>query len=91
MKTDKLEILGYRNTYVVANRAGEYKHRTHIKKRKTCELLIRLINKKEVPRSEYLRNSAKRITLDDRYIDKINIKIEKDQQKPKYYNKGGQA
>lgn len=89
MKTDKLKILEYRNAYVVVNAAGEYKHHTHLKKRSTCELLIKLIKRKEVPRSRYLRTSARRVTLDKSYITAINHKIEKDKQKPKYYNKGG--
>lgn len=89
MKTDKFKILSYRGSYVVANCNGKYCNHTHLKKRSTCELLIKLVKRKEVPRSPYLRTSAKRITLDKKYIRAINHKIEKDRQKPKYYNKGG--
>lgn len=60
MKTDKLRILEYRNEYVVVNKAGKYCNHTHLKKRSTCELLIKLIKRKEVPRSSYLRTSAKK-------------------------------
>ena len=44
-----------------------------------------------MPKSDYLRESIKRATLDEKYIEKINIKIEKDKQKQKYVNvnKGG--
>lgn len=54
-------------------------------------MLVRLMKKKRVPKSDYLRESIKRTTLDDKYIEKINIKIEKDKQKQKYVNvnKGG--
>lgn len=76
---------------MLVNTAGEYKHHTHLKKRNTCELLIKLIERKEVPRSSYMRSSAKRVTLDIDYITAINHKIEKDKQKPKYYNKGGRT
>lgn len=73
----------------MVNANGEYKHHTHIKRYKTCEMLVKLVEKKMVPRSSYLRLSAKRITLDQKYIDKIDIKIEKDKNKQKYYNKYG--
>ena len=54
-------------------------------------MVVRLMKKKRVPKSDYLRESIKRITLDEKYIEKINIKIEKDKQKQKYVNvnKGG--
>lgn len=89
VKSDRLKILEYRNAYVVVNEAGKYCNHTHLKKRSTCELLIKLIKRKEVPRSSYLRQSAKRVTLDQDYITAINHKIEKDKRKPRYYNKGG--
>ena len=44
-----------------------------------------MICRKQVPDSSYLRESAKRISRNEKYIDKINHKIEKDSQKPKYY------
>lgn len=39
-----------------------------------------------VPDSTYLRGTALRLSLDEKYIDKINIKIEKDKQKQGYIN-----
>lgn len=84
-KVDKLKILEYRDTYVVVNENGEYKHHTHIKRYKTCEMFVKLVERKIVPKSSYLRSSAKRVTLDQKYIDKIDIKIKKDRNKPKYY------
>lgn len=52
-------------------------------------MLVRLMKKKRVPKSDYLRESIKRTTLDEKYIEKIDIKIEKDKQKQKYVNRGG--
>lgn len=49
-------------------------------------MLVRLMKKKKIPRSDYLRESVKRVTLDERYIDNINHKIEKDRNKPRYVN-----
>lgn len=37
-------------------------------------------------KSNYLRVSAKRITLDKEYIEKINNKMKKDKNKQKYIN-----
>lgn len=49
-------------------------------------MLCRLIKNKRVPKSKWLRKSAKRVTLDEKYQNEIDIKIEKDKQKPKYVN-----
>lgn len=49
-------------------------------------MLVKLMRKKRIPRSDYLRESIKRVTLDKRYIRDINIKIEKDKDKQKYIN-----
>lgn len=60
------------------------------KQKSTCKLLIKLICKKTVPNSAYLRESAKRLSRDKRYIRNIEIKEEKDRNKQKFYrvNKG---
>lgn len=43
-------------------------------------------SRKQVPKSKYLRESAKRITIDEKYIQKIEIKEEKDRNKLNYIN-----
>jgi len=70
---------------VIVNQKGEYRNHTHIKRYKTCEMLVKLIYRKEVPRSSYLRTSAKRLTLDQSYIIDIDNKIAKDKNKQRYY------
>ena len=49
------------------------------------ELLIQLICEKRVPTSHYLRISAKRISRDEKYIQKIDDKIRKDASKQKFF------
>lgn len=83
---DNFKIIQDSRGYVLINTEGEYKNHAHVKKRSTCELLIRLIKRKIVPKSRYLRGSCKRLTLDTDYIDKIERKQAKDSQKPAYFN-----
>lgn len=77
------------NEVVVANVDGEYRNHTHLKRMKTAEMLIRLMKKKVIPKSEYLRESVKRVTLDNKYIQDIEYKQAKDKDKKNYRNIGG--
>lgn len=70
----------------MANLNGTHDHHTHLKRKSTCELLVRLVKRKRVPDSTYLRSSAKRVTMDQRYINKIDAKIEKDGDRVYYIN-----
>lgn len=79
-------IFPYRDHHVIVNTKGSYENHTHIKKRDTCKMLIDLVCRKRVPKSMYLRSSAKRISRDEKYIENINIKNEKDKNKQKYHN-----
>ena len=83
---DKLKIIENCKSFVVINVNGDYKNHAHLKKYSTCELLIKLIDKKIVPKSQYLRGSVLRVTLDQDYIDKINSKQAKDREKLAYFN-----
>ncbi len=83
---DKLHIIDCGKYCVVSNMQGSYDNHTHIKKYKTAEVFVKLVRAKEIPRSDYLRESAKRVTLDDKYIEAIEHKQDKDRQKSKYYN-----
>jgi len=86
VNTDVLTIVNCGDYFTVSNKNGGRTNHAHVKKKSTAELLCRLIKKKEVPRSKYLRESAKRITIDEAYKAKIDIKINKDQQMQRYYN-----
>ena len=61
-------------------------HHGHIKTIKTCEMLLKLMDRQVVPDSTYLRNTILRICLDDKYKDKVINRIEKDKQRQYYYN-----
>lgn len=74
------------NHYVLINKKGEVENHTHLKKKDTCHLLIKLVCRKEIPRSPYLRTSAKRISRNKKYIREIEIKEEKDKQRQYYFN-----
>lgn len=49
-------------------------------------MLIGLIEKGIVPDSPYLKETAQRISLNKKYIEKINLKIEKEKNKTHYIN-----
>jgi hypothetical protein len=59
---------------------------THIYKHDTCEALINMICNHTVPTSPYLRQSARRISRDSKYLLMIEVKICKDGQKLKFVN-----
>lgn len=86
MKVDKLNIIDCGNYFTIININGEYDNHCHIKKYKTANMLVNLILNKRVPKSKYLRESAKRVTLDERYKQDIDIKIEKDRDRIYYFN-----
>lgn len=83
---DRLKIINCGNYYTIANINGNQENHCHVNKQSTAELLCKLITRKEVPKSSYLRESAKRVTLDEKYKEKIEIKEEKDRNKQYYYN-----
>lgn len=83
---DKLKIIQDSRGFVVINEAGAHENHAHLKKYSTCELLVRLIKRKIVPKSSYLRISCLRLTLDDRYRNKIMLKQAKDREKLAYFN-----
>lgn len=84
---DSFKIIQDTRGYVLINENGDYRNHAHLKKRSTCEMLIRLISRRIIPKSKYLRWSCKRVTLDEEYKTAITRKQVKDRQKPVYYNK----
>ena len=72
--------------FIVVNTAGEYRNHGHFKKLSTCYRIIRLIEKRTVPRSEYLIESARRITTDPKYLQALINKQEKNRNRQYYYN-----
>ena len=83
---DKLKIINCGNYFTVINLKGEHENHAHVKRKSTAELLCKLIKRKRVPRSKYLRESAIRISIDINYVNKVKRKIEKDREKRRYCN-----
>lgn len=84
---DEFKIIKNGNRdYVVKNIKGEYENHGHVKRYETAKLLIRLINKKIVPKSLYLQNAALRLTTDEKYKEKLLNKQAKNKNKQQYFN-----
>lgn len=59
---------------------------THLEKYQTCEDLINWICNHTVPYKGYLRESARRVSRDEKYLEMIDIKNSKMQDKQRYFN-----
>lgn len=80
-------VIESKRGHTIINMNGTFSdNHGHVKKLGTAKLLIGLIKKEIVPDSSYLRETAKRISLNSRYIEKINIKINNDKNKQQYFN-----
>lgn len=75
----------YRNGHVVINTNGKYEHHGHIHSLGTCKKLLKLMDSKTVPNSPYLRGSVLRISLDEKYKEKVLHKILKDKNKQRFH------
>lgn len=87
----RYNIINCGDYMTIVNIKGEYENHCHVDKYKTAKMLVKLMKNKRIPKSSYLRESVKRVTLDENYIRDINIKIEKDKNKQKYRNYGGRG
>lgn len=85
-KMGDFRIFKYRDHHIICNTKGDDSHHTHIKSIDTCKMLVKLVCKCQVPTSKYLRESAKRISRNEKYIQNIEVKQIKDSNKQKYYN-----
>lgn len=84
----KYTIKKNRDGFILCNNLGDYKNHGHFKKFNTCMLLIRLMENYIVPDSSYLRESVLRISVDDKYIQKVKVEIDKGRKKYINVNKG---
>ncbi len=71
---------------VLINAKGIYRNHGHLKKLSTAIMMIDLIERKIIPKSDYLRGTAFRVSLDDNYKVKVQRKIDKDKSKQKFIN-----
>lgn len=83
---DEFMVVEDASGHVLINMNGKYENHGHIKKAKTAKMLIRLMKKKRVPNSQYLRGTVLRVSLDDTYKSKVLHKIEKDKNRQYYIN-----
>ncbi len=72
--------------YILANINGRYENHGHFACEEDCFEMVDLINRRIVPKCEYKREAAMRISTNIKYINKILNKIEKDRQKQRYHN-----
>jgi hypothetical protein len=83
---NEYKILQNERDYVVVNTNGEHENHGHFKKLSTCYTIIKLIQKKTIPKSDYLLEAAKRITTDAKYKQTLELKQEKNKQRQYYFN-----
>lgn len=83
---DEYVIRETNDGYILINTRGEYENHGHIKKLNTAKSIIWLMKKKTVPRSDYLRGTVLRVSLDRDYKQKVLNKIQKDKEKGFYIN-----
>ena len=84
---DEYTVVKSKRGHVIINTKGIFEeNHAHVKHLSTCKMVIGLIKKNIVPDSSYLRETVKRLSLDSKYIDKINSKIEKDKNRQYYFN-----
>lgn len=84
----KYTVKKNRDGFILCNNLGDYQNHGHFKKFNTCMLLIRLMENGTVPDSSYLRESVLRISVDEKYIQKVKVKMNKGKKKYININKG---
>lgn len=72
--------------YIVSNVNGKYENHGHFQKLSTCYVMVRLIRKNTIPKSPYLIEAARRITIDPKYKETLTHKLKKLKRKQMYYN-----
>lgn len=62
-----LDIIKQHDNYIVRRANGEYSQHAHINTHKGCKLLLDCIHKNKLPKSQYLKGSAKRLLTEEEY------------------------
>lgn len=70
-KFSDFKVFPYKDHYILCNMKGDKECHTHISKRDTCYVLIRLICNKRIPKSEYLRESVVKISRNEKYVQEV--------------------
>ena len=85
-QNDKYKIRQNGRGYVLINLKGDYENHGHFKKKDTCFLMIKLIDRKIIPERPYLKEAALRISCDEKYKAEIENEIAKQRNKQYYIN-----
>ena len=80
------KILHNERDYIVVNTKGKYENHGHFKKLSTCYVVIRLIQRKTIPKKSFMIEAARRITTDEKYKQVLTIKQKKNKQRQYYIN-----
>ncbi len=72
--------------YIVSNVNGKYENHAHFQKLSTCYVVVRLIRKNIIPKSPYLIEAVRRITIDPKYRETLTHKLKKLKREQRYYN-----
>ena len=76
---------GPKRGHVIINTNGKYENHSHIHSLGACKKFLKLMDKKTIPNSPYLRESVLRISLDEKYKSDVQRKILKDKDKQKFF------
>jgi hypothetical protein len=83
---NEYKILQKERDYIVVNTNGKYENHGHFKNLSACYTIIKLMQKKTIPKSDYLLEAARRITTDSAYREALTIKQKKNKQRQRYFN-----
>ena len=83
---NEYKILQKERDYIVVNTNGKYENHGHFKNLSACYTIIKLMQKKIIPKSDYLLEAARRITTDSNYKQILELKQLKNKQRQYYFN-----
>lgn len=76
----------YKDGHIIINTLGKYENHGHLKRLKTAKLVIKLMKNQIIPDSDYLKGTILRISLNEKYKDRIRNKMLKNKEKTHYIN-----
>lgn len=80
-------VIKSKRGHVIINTKGIFEeNHAHVKHLSTCKKLLNLMDRKIVPDSDYLRGTTLRISLNDKYKDRVRDRMLKNKKKTHYIN-----
>ena len=83
---NEYKILEGQRDYIVVNTKGKHENHGHFKKLSTCYVIIRLMQRRVIPKKSFMIEAARRITTDMKYKQILTIKQQKNKQRQYYFN-----